>query len=257
MARKVQEGERRSGHVNFQGFVFQGYPSESLTSNTIEWNYSFGGGTIVDPVKKVTINNANAIKALETAKGWVGTISPGNVVAYREEEARNVWQIGNAAFMRNWSYAYALGQDPKSPIAEKFSVSVLPKGEESGRNAACLAGSQLMISGYSKNPDVAADLVRCLCSAEAQKKKAIELGQLPTRPALFSDPDLLEKHKWFGNALEALNNMVARPSTVTGTNYNQISGVVFENVNRLLSGGQSARDTAAQIEIIAKKVLAR
>jgi len=87
-----------------------------VTCDALEWIYSFNGGSIVEPDKKVTINNPNAIKALETAKGWVGTISPKGVATYGEEEARNVWQAGNAAFMRNWPYAYSLGNDAKSEI---------------------------------------------------------------------------------------------------------------------------------------------
>jgi trehalose/maltose transport system substrate-binding protein len=75
-AKKIQEGERKDGKPDFHGFVFQGKASESVTCNAIEWIYSFNGGTIVEPDKKVSINNPDAIKALETAKGWVGTISP-------------------------------------------------------------------------------------------------------------------------------------------------------------------------------------
>jgi trehalose/maltose transport system substrate-binding protein len=140
MAQKIQDGERYAGMRDFQGFVFQGKASESVTCNAIEWIYSFGGGSIVEPDKKVTINNPNAINALQTARSWVGSISPAGVVTYGEEEARNIWQSGNAAFMRNWPYAYAIGQDPKSPIAGKFDITVLPKGGDYGRNAACLGG---------------------------------------------------------------------------------------------------------------------
>ena len=89
MAKKIQDGERKAGKPDFQGFVFQGKASESVTCNALEWVYSFGGGVIIEPDKKVTINNPNAIKALETAKSWVGTISPAGVVTYGEEEARN------------------------------------------------------------------------------------------------------------------------------------------------------------------------
>jgi trehalose/maltose transport system substrate-binding protein len=79
MAKKIQEGERKEGRSDFQGFVFQGKASESITCNAVEWIYSFDGGTVIDPDKKVTINNPNAIKALETAKSWVGTIAPAGV----------------------------------------------------------------------------------------------------------------------------------------------------------------------------------
>ena len=134
---------------------------------------------MIEPDKKVTINNPNAIKALDTAHSWVGTISPAGVTTYDEEEARKIWQAGNAAFMRNWPYAYARGSDPKSAIVGKFDITVLPKGGDSGKNAACLGGWQLMISAYSKVPDDTADLVRYLCSAEIQKKRTIDWSLLP------------------------------------------------------------------------------
>ena len=255
MAKKIQDGERQAGHPDFQGFVFQGKASESVTCNAVEWIYSYNGGTVIDPNKKITINNPNAIKALDTAHSWVGTISPQGVTTYGEEEARNVWQAGNAAFMRNWPYAYALGQDPKSAIAGKFDVVVLPKGGEDGKNSACLGGWQLMVSAYSKNPDQAADLVKYLTSAEIQKKRAIDLSQLPTRPALYSDPDVLTKNAWFKQATEVLNNAVARPSTVTGANYNQVATAIFQNANKTLGGGQSGKDAVVKIEGAAKRAL--
>ena len=201
MAKKIQDGERKAGKPDFQGFVFQGKASESVTCNALEWVYSYGGGVIVEPDKKVTINNPKAIKALETAKSWVGTISPLGVTTYGEEEARNIWQAGNAAFMRNWPYAYALGQDPKSAIAGKFDITVLPKGGADGKNAACLGGWQLMVSAYSKAPDAAADLVKYLVSSDLQKKHAIDLSLLPTLPALYADADVLAKNPFFKNML--------------------------------------------------------
>ena len=256
MAKKIQEGERRDGKSDFQGFVFEGNAYEGLTANAIEWIYSYGGGSIIEPgTKKVTVNNSNAVKALETIRGFVGTISPIGVTTYMEEEARNIWQVGNAAFMRNWPYCYALGADSKSPISGKFAVCVLPQGGESGKKAACLGGAQLMVSTYSKNADTAADLVRYLCSSEAQKRRAIDLGEFPTRPDLYTDADILAKNPWFKNVIEVLNNAVARPSTVTGINYNRLSTVLFQNVNEVISGRKSAKDAVQQIEQVAKRLV--
>jgi trehalose/maltose transport system substrate-binding protein len=255
MAKKIQDGERAAGNLAFQGFVFEGKPSESLTCNAVEWIYSYGGGTIVGPDKNMTINNPNVIKALQTAKSWVGTISPTTVTTYGEEEARNIWQSGNAAFMRNWPYAYPLGANPQSPISGKFDVTALPKGGDDGKNAACLGGWQLMISAYSKVPNASADLVRYLTSAEIQKKHAIELGLLPTLPDLYNDPDLQQKIPWFKNAPDILANTVARPSTVAGGSYNQLSQALFENVNKVLNGQESAEDGILQIERIGKHIV--
>ena len=255
MANRIQEGERAAGRPDFQGFVFGGKASESLTCNALEWIYSYGGGKIIDFDKKVTINNPNAIKALETAKRWVGTISPTAVTTSSDEDARNLWQVGNAAFMRNWAYAYSFGADSTSPISGKFDVTVLPKGGNNGKNAACLGGWQLMVSAYSHAPDAAADLVRYLTSPEIQKKHAIDLGLLPTLPALYNDSEVLQKNAWFMNVLDILTNAVARPSTVTGADYSQVSTALFQNVNKVLSGDESAKDAVSQIERVAKNIV--
>ncbi|HEY5895618.1 MAG TPA: ABC transporter substrate-binding protein [Chthoniobacterales bacterium] len=254
-AQTIQDGERKEGKGDFQGFVFQGKASESVTCNAIEWIFSFGGGTIIDPDKKITINNPNAVRALALARSWVGTISPKGVTTYGEEESRNVWQGGNAAFMRNWPYAYALGVDPKSSIAGKFDVTVLPKGGDNGKNAATLGGWQLMVSKYSKHPEAAASLVKYLTSEEAQKDQAVKLGILPTRRALYSDPDVLAKNPWFKEVEVVLENAVARPSTITAANYNLVSTAFFQNVNKTLSGGSTPESAVQQVERAAKRAL--
>ena len=64
MAKKIQDGERAAGKPDFQGFVFEGKASESVTCNAVEWIYSYGGGSVIEPDKKVTINNPNAIKPI-------------------------------------------------------------------------------------------------------------------------------------------------------------------------------------------------
>jgi trehalose/maltose transport system substrate-binding protein len=157
--------------------------------------------------------------------------------------------------MRNWAYAYSLGADPTSAISGKFDVTVLPKGGDNGKNAACLGGWQLMVSAYSQVPDAAADLVRYLTSPEIQKKHTMDLGLLPTIPALYSDPDVRRKNTWFKDALDILTNGVVRPSTVTGADYSQVSTALFQNVNKVLSGDESAKDAVSQIEQVAKRIV--
>jgi trehalose/maltose transport system substrate-binding protein len=255
MAKKIQDGERAAGNPDFQGFVFEGKAGESVTCNALEWIYSYAGGSVIDPDKRVTINNPNAIKALDTAHSWIGSISPVGVTTYGEEEARNIWQTGNAAFMRNWPYAYALGADPKSAVSGKFAVTVLPKGGDNGKNAACLGGWQLMVSAYSKVPDAAADLVRYLSSAELQKEIAIRFSVLPTRPALYSDPDVLAKNPFFKIMPDVFNHAVARPSTVAGADYNRLSTAIFQNANNVLTGAESGKDAVVQIEGVAKRIV--
>src|SRR5207245_8919823 len=118
--------------------------SEWMTCDTYEWSTQNNGAKISEPDDTVTINNRQAAAALDMVKGWICTISPPGVLTYQEEESRGVWQTGNAVFMRNWPYAYALGNSADAPIKGKFDVAPLPAGTgEGARPVATLGGWNL------------------------------------------------------------------------------------------------------------------
>ncbi len=247
-AKTIQDGERAAGNKDFWGFVFQGNAYEGLTCDALEWVKSYGGGQIVEPDGSISINNEKAVAALEEAKSWVNTISPPGVLSYGEEESRGVWQLGNAAFMRNWPYAYALGNAADSPIKGKFDVSTLPVGAEGDKPASTLGGWNLAVSKYSKNQDAAIKLVMYLSSAEVQKKRAIDLSALPTRQAIYDDADVAKAQPIIPNWKSVFQNAVPRPSAPTKTKYNEVSNLFWSAVHDTLSGNGSAADNLEQLE---------
>jgi trehalose/maltose transport system substrate-binding protein len=252
-AKKIQDAERAAGNDKIWGFVWQGRAYEGLTCDALEWIASYNGGTIIDK-SGVTINNPQAVAAIDTAAGWVKTISPEGVLNYAEEEARGVFQSGNAVFMRNWPYAWSLAQGPDSSIKDKVGVSALPQGDADGRHAATLGGWQLAVSKYSKNPKLAADLVMYLTSPEEQKRRAIEGAYNPTIAALYKDPEILAAVPFFGELYDTFVNAVARPSTVTGAKYNRVSNAFWNAVHSVLSGKAKAQDSLAQLESSLKRM---
>jgi trehalose/maltose transport system substrate-binding protein len=248
MATVIQDGERADGNEDFWGYVWQGNAYEGLTCDALEWIYSNDGGTIISPQAVITINNENAIEAVDMAAAWVGTISPPGVTGFQEEEARNFWQAGNAAFMRNWPYAYSLGNSEDSPIAGLFDVSALPAGD-SGHGAATLGGWQLAVSKYSEHPEVAADVALYLTSAEEQKIRAIEGSFNPTIMSLYEDEDVLEAAPFFGSLYDVFINAVARPSTVTAPQYNEVSTLFYQAVHSVLTGDNDAQTAFEELEL--------
>ena len=54
--------------------------------------------------------------------------------------------------------------------------------------------------------------------------------------------------------LDVFNNAVARPSTVTGADYNQLSTAFSENVDKVLTGTASGKDAVVQVERVAKSI---
>ena len=88
-----------------------------------------------------------------------------------------------------------------------------------------------------------------------KKRIAIQFSVLPTRPALYSNLEVLAKSPLFMIMLNVFNNAVARPSTVTGADYNQLSTAFFQNVNRVLNGPKSGKDAVIQVETVAKRIV--
>lgn len=245
-AKAVVAAERAAGDPDLQGFVWQGRAYEGLTCNALEWIASQGGGTIVDAEGKVTIDNERAVRALELAQSWIGTISPRGILNYAEEDARGAFQSGRAVFMRNWPYAWALANAEDSPVAGKVGIAALPVGEGGeGRPAAALGGQQLAVSRYSAHPQEAADLVRYLTGVEEQKRRALKGSFNPTRRSLYDDAELLAANPFYGTFLTILEGAVARPSTVTGRRYNQVSSAFVRAVHATLSGRGSAEENLA------------
>jgi len=247
-AAKVQAGERAKGNQDFWGFVWQGNAYEGLTCDALEWLASNDGGSIIEFDGTISVNNPRAVEILEQAAGWVGTISPPGVIGFAEEDARTMFQAGNALFMRNWPYCYSLGNGPDSAIAGKFDVSPLPAGA-SGAGAATLGGWQLSVSKYSKHPKIAADVALFLASYEEQKVRAIEASMNPTIMSLYQDLEVLEASPFMGSLYDVFVNAVARPSTISAPRYNEVSTLFFNAVHSVLTDKSDASDALEELEL--------
>jgi trehalose/maltose transport system substrate-binding protein len=249
IAQEIQDGERAAGSADLWGFVWQGNAYEGLTCNALEWIKSFGGGQIVEPDGTISVNNPKAVEALELAKSWVGTVSPGGVLAYQEEEARGVWQTGNAVFMRNWPYAYGLGNSDDSAVKDKFDVVPLPTGGGNDTSAATLGGWNVAVSKYSKNQEAAISLALYLAGPEAQKQRAINEANLPTIVSLYDDPDIAAAQPIIPRWKEVFLQAVPRPSAPTKGKYNEVSSKFWSAVHQTLSGSGSAAENLELLEL--------
>lgn len=242
-AQKIQAGERAKGNPAFWGFVWQGDAYEGLTCDALEWQASQGGGVIVDNNGKVTVNNFATAQALERAKGWINTITPPAVLGYQENQSLQAWKAGDAAFMRNWSTAWASSNasDPQtaqaSSVAGRFDVAPLPEGAAANSwHAGTLGGWQLAVSRYSQHPAEAVQFATFLASREHQKTRAIKGSYLPTIKDLYNDPNVLAANPYFRRLYDVFTNAVARPSTVTGDAYNDLSTAYSTAVHTILTG---------------------
>jgi trehalose/maltose transport system substrate-binding protein len=248
MATKIQAGERGS-NPDFYGFVYQGNAYEGLTCDSLEWLASSGAGHFIDN-GKASINNPRAVATLNMFRGWVGTISPRGVTSYQEEEARNAFASGNAAFMRNWPYAYAANQT--TPVKGKFDVTVLPHTGNQP-SVGTVGGWQLAVSKYSKHIDASIELVRYLTSPAVEKFDAIYNTNVPTIPAVAKDPAVVKANPYLKPEIASVAR-VTRPANSLGTKYNQGSQIIYQGINQILNG-QDAKNVLPGIQSQLDRIL--
>lgn len=248
-AKEIQDKERAAGSPDIWGFVFQGNAYEGLTCNALEWIKSSGGGQIVEPDGTISVNNEKAAAAVEKVKEWIGTIAPKGVLAYQEEESRGVWQTGNAVFMRNWPYAYALGNGDDSAVKGKFEVAPLPAATDGDQPSSTLGGWNLAVSKYSDEQEAAIAFVKFLGSAETQKVRAIELSNLPTIAALYDDPEVAAAQPFMPHWKPIFQSAVPRPSAVAKVKYNEVSSKFWSAVHNTLSGNGTAAENLELLEV--------
>jgi trehalose/maltose transport system substrate-binding protein len=246
-AKIIQDGERSAGNRDFWGYVWQGNSYEGLTCDAIEWISSNNGGTIISPDGVITIDNRNAAEIIQKAASWVGSISPAGVIGMAEEESRAVWQAGNSAFMRNWPYAYSLGNSDGSAVKGKFDVAPLPAGR--GNPGAALGGWQLAVSKYSNNIPEAVEVALFLAGYEVQKMRAIEGSFNPTIQALYRDPEVINAVPFFGSLYDVFINATPRPSTISAPRYAEVSRLFYQAVHSVLTGRRRAPDALGELAL--------
>lgn len=215
------------------GLVFQGMQYEGLICCFLELVWS-AGGELIDESGKVRIDSAEAIEALEWLCAVVNQhkITPPDVTRYQEDDARRVFQEGQALFMRNWPYAWTLAQAEDSPI--KGKVGIIPMVHQQGKqSAATLGGWGFGISKFTQHAEAAWKFIRFAASAEAQKIRHFKDGAIPTRHSLFKDKEILAESPHYPDLYRIL--LTARPRPMH-SDYAHISDILQEYVSAALVG---------------------
>ncbi|GHU13736.1 sugar ABC transporter substrate-binding protein [Alphaproteobacteria bacterium] len=229
---QTEERKDEAKKNRFYGFIFQAKAFEILTCNFLEMIDACGGAIVKNGVAE--INSDNGIYAIEFLIKCLKNITNRGVLTYSEEDARGIFQSGNAVFIRNWPYAYALMNDPSTAVAEKIGMMPIPPSANGGKESGALGGWFMTVSKFSKNKALAADLAMYVTS-KAQQKLRVASSYLPTFKSLYSDKEVLEVNPFIASMRESLLNAVARPSKAFGKNYSKASSEIFNTINTILT----------------------
>lgn len=233
-AQYIQNEERKNPlkRAKFFGMVFQAKAFEMLTCNFVGLIDSFGGAIVKDG--KVVVNSDTNVAAIMFLVDCMKNISSQSVLNYSEEDCRGMFQCGNAVFMPNWPYVWALANDKESEVAGKIAVMPLPAGMNNGKTSGVMGGWFFTVSKYSKRAKIATDLVKYLTSKERHRARA-KFGYAPAYSSLYSDDFVLKHNPYFSKLCLALKNAAVRPSNDFGKGYQRASTETFNAINTILS----------------------
>jgi multiple sugar transport system substrate-binding protein len=235
--------------------VYQGARYEGLITTFVEYLGAYGG-RILDG-RRVVVNSEPALRALTGMRDQIyrDGVVPRAVLTWQEEQTRFAFQNGQAAFMRNWPYAYPLMQDTaESRVAGKFSVAPMPAGP-GGSPTAAVGGAQLAINRRSEHPEAAWALINFLTQPEQMRERATVVGQFPTRTAVYDDPELAS-----GLAVQPatvrriIEYGVPRPVTPI---YTQLSEILQIHLHRALTRQSEPAEALARAQAEMQRLLNR
>jgi trehalose/maltose transport system substrate-binding protein len=249
-AARIQKGERRKGRSGFWGYVWQGAEYEGLTCNALEWQSSQGGGNFVEAGHEAHVDNPQTARAFARAASWVSILSPPGVIAYMEEDSRNLWESGQAAFMRNWSYVYRLAMQ-SSNLRQRFAVAAMPADTDT--RSSTLGGWYLGVSRHTRHLPEAIAFVRYMTGKQVQRKRAIEGAFLPTYRSLYRDPAVLAANPFLRAIPDLPARAIQRPAQFVGADYDGLSRAYAHGVHLILTRKVNAREEvrAMQAEMAA------
>jgi trehalose/maltose transport system substrate-binding protein len=243
---------QKAGLVKY-GYVWQGASYEGLTCNYMEFLTDAGGQATNSSYTTASLDSQASVKAVTFMRSLVTTgVSPSAVSTFQEAQAMSTFASGQAAFLRNWDYAYADSQVAGTPTVGKVGVAPLPTFQgQSYPGYSNIGGWNLYINPHSKN--IAADLtfIKWMASTKAQTDLVTVSSSIPTVESVRTSPSIIAESPVLATVPKT--KLVPRPA---GTpNYPQLSTAIYQNVNAALAGSTSPSSAMSAAQSAANTAL--
>ncbi len=203
-----------------------------------------GGADFVDDAGKPLFTGGGALAALQWMKKTLddGLTNPAST-GFLEEDVRNTFSAGSAAFALNWTYMYNLANDPKeSKVAGDVDVTASP-GASSAPTSGVNGGMGIAVTTSSKHPDEALTYALWMASKAMQDKYA-QLS-LPMWKSSFQDEAITKTApSLFAAANTQFTNLVMRPVVPY---YTPLSSAFQVAIQEVLTGGKTPEQALADV----------
>lgn len=206
------------------------------------------GGRFFDEGGKPAFNTGGGLQALEFMRMTLDEeLSNPASTESLEEDVRRIISQGEAAMALNWTYMFALANDPnESQVAGQIEIAHTPAGPA---GAPGVNGSMgIAVSNGSQNQDEAWRYIQFMTSQEVQNQYA-KLS-LPIWKSSYEEQEVVDAlPQVVPVAKEQLNDMILRPIV---PQYNEVSQDMQVEIQRALAGDKTPKqaldDAASSVE---------
>lgn len=267
----------RDGTDADHGFVFQFDTYEGLACCTFNefmssWGGAYFGGreNLFGPMgdRPITVDAEPVINALdmvrqfihgesdnEALSGYQGSITPGDVLSWKEQDTLGAMEDGTAVFMRNWPYTIA-SLAAEDAFGTDYGVMPLPyavsaddaQAEGTGGSTAALGGWHITVNDNTEQTEAALELIDVAMTDDFQLGLLGITGWMPPKPELYDSTDATEQEP-IGRYMETLQaagtNAMPRPATAV---WPQQATAIYQEVNAGAARDKTATNAMTELK---------
>jgi multiple sugar transport system substrate-binding protein len=242
-AQRILAGERDKG-IKY-GYLMSGKKIEAVVDEWLE--YIWGNGGTIGQSGKLVVNGPTQVAALQYMYDLIYhlRLAPPNTDTYSPNDILTLFTEGQAPFMRNWVFAYAIANTPsRSKIAGKVGVApTLATAGHSGHG--CIGGWVLAINAFSRYKDEAWQFIDYMLSKETQTSLSLNTGLISSRPDVVKDPGVQAQVPYFKQLSTILDTGFNRPKL---KRYNQFTTPLQSAINGVLGKQRAAIDALDEVQ---------
>ncbi|CAN5757898.1 hypothetical protein BH18ACT11_BH18ACT11_31000 [soil metagenome] len=208
-------------------------------------------GKALDPEDptKVVIDGPGSVRGMATWRETVETgVSPQAVLQYTEDESAASFLNDEAVFIRNWPYMYALAGTSDYPKVkpDQLGIAPIPVDKPGNPSYSTLGGWNFLINATSERQEEAWEFIEWITAPEQLVTNAKLGSKLPTRKALYDEPEVLNNVPVAKLGKDAIiKNSTPRP---VSPYYSDVSLELSSQFNSCLSGDISPEDAVNTLQ---------
>jgi multiple sugar transport system substrate-binding protein len=203
--------------ADMAGFAMQLPQNEGGIINWMEYVWGYGGDLVDDKLNVVVDQGTAGVDGMQKILDFVykDRIIPEAALQFKlGADVMNLFRGGKVAMIRLWfSNAGDLYKEDSAIKQEQWDVAPLPSKDGAKPGPGCLGDWNLGVSKFSTRQKEALEAVRILTNQDNQRMRFFDGGFLPSRPAVFDDPEIQKKYPYAKAAQASFQNLKPRPVT--------------------------------------------